>query len=248
MPKSLDPVAGTFDETAALYERVRPSWPTEAVRDLRIPRAAGVLDLGAGTGKLTRILVEHFDRVVAVEPLDGMRALLESLAPEADVLAGQAETIPLADQSVDAVFCAETFHWFDGNLAIAEIQRVLRPQGSLILLWNVPAKPTEPSIAAAADLLQKRGASERRVNRYDSGEWRQPFIGSRFEELREAHYFHSESVSREQLLAYFASMSWIAALPEVERRALLEDVRRVLDADTYTRFWRTDVHVTTLRA
>ncbi len=247
MPSPLDPTARTFDETAALYERTRPGWPAEAIRDLRIPRAATVLDLGAGTGKLTRILVEHFDRVIAVEPLDAMRALLESHVPQAGALAGHAERIPLADSSVDAVFCAETFHWFDAELALAEIERVLRTQGKLILLWNVPARPTEPSIAAAADLLQQRGSSERRVNRYDSGEWREPFSGSRFEKLRESRYFHSESVSREHLLAYFASMSWVAVLPESEREDLLEAVRRLLDADAYTRFWQTDVHTTTLR-
>jgi ubiquinone/menaquinone biosynthesis C-methylase UbiE len=248
MPRPVDAAARTFDDTAELYERARPGWPIEAIRDLGIPRAATVLDLGAGTGKLTRILVEHFDRVVAVEPLDGMRALLTSLVPQADAIKGHAETIPLADDSCDAVFCAENFHWFDGDLALEQIGRVLRPGGNLILLWNVPAKPTEPSITAAADLLQRRGSSERAVARYDSGEWRQPFLGSPFERLREAHYLHSQSVDRDELLAYFASMSWIAVLPERERRDLLEEVRHLLDADRYTRFWRTDRHVTTLRA
>jgi ubiquinone/menaquinone biosynthesis C-methylase UbiE len=248
MPNRVDAAARSFDETAALYERARPGWPREAIRDLGIHRAATVLDLGAGTGKLTRILVEQVDRVVAVEPLDGMRVLLTSLVPQAEVLAGHAEKIPLTDDCCDAVFCAENFHWFEGNHALAEIGRVLQPGGSLILLWNVPAKPTEPSITAAADLLQRRGSPERAVARYDSGEWRQPFLGSRFERLREAHYFHSQSVDRDELLAYFASMSWIAVLPEPERRDLLEDVRHLLDADRYTRFWRTDRYVTTLGA
>jgi ubiquinone/menaquinone biosynthesis C-methylase UbiE len=248
MPNRVDAAARSFDETATLYERARPGWPTEALRDLGIHRDATVLDLGAGTGKLTRMLVEQFDRVVAVEPLDGMRALLTALVPQARVLTGHAEMIPLADNSCDAVFCAENFHWFDGDLAVAQIVRVLRPGGTLILLWNVPAKPTEPSITAAADLLQRRGSSERAVARYDSGEWRKPFIGSRFEQLREAHSFHAQSVDREELLAYFASMSWIAVLPEQERRDLLEEVRGLLDADRYTRFWRTERHVTTLRA
>jgi ubiquinone/menaquinone biosynthesis C-methylase UbiE len=248
MPNRVDAAARSFDETAELYERSRPGWPIEAIRDLGIHRAAKVLDLGAGTGKLTRILIEQVDRVVAVEPLDGMRVLLTSLVPQAEVLTGRAEEIPLADECCDAVFCAENFHWFDGKHALAEIGRVLRPGGSLILLWNVPAKPTEPSITAAADLLQRRGSSERAVARYDSGEWRQPFLGSRFERLREAHYFHSQSVARDELLAYFASMSWIAVLPELERRDLLEEVRHLLDADRYTRFWRTDRYVTTLGA
>lgn len=142
-------VARSFDRTAEIYERARPGWPLEvidcAAEELGLERATTVLDLGAGTGKLTCMLVERFDNVVAVEPLDGMRVILESLVPEAEALAGTAERIPLGEGSVDAVFCAEAFHWFDGELALAEIERVLRPRGGLALLWNVPDKPTEPS-------------------------------------------------------------------------------------------------------
>jgi ubiquinone/menaquinone biosynthesis C-methylase UbiE len=250
MRKPDSPAARTFDETAELYERARPGWPAEAldhaVRELGLGRTATVLDLGAGTGKLTRMLVERFARVVAVEPLEGMRLLLDSRVPRADVRAGGAELIPLADDSVDAVFCAEAFHWFDGDLALAEIRRVLRPRGRLVLMWNVAAKPTEPSIAAAGRLLEQRGAPERQVNRYDSGKWREPFAGSGFEQLRTAQFDHSQTVDREQLLAYFASMSWIAVLPTEERADLLEEVRALLVADTYTRYWRTDVHWTRL--
>ena len=246
------PVARTFDQTAQIYERARPGWPPEpihhAIRALGLDRAATVVDLGAGTGKLTRMLVEHFDRVVAVEPLDGMRGLLESLIPKAESLEGAAERIPLTDNSADAVFCAEAFHWFDGEPALAEIERVLRPGGGLVLMWSAPAKPTEPSIAAAGALLNERGSSERQVNRYDSGEWREPFAESRFGELRQVQFDHTQIVDREQLLAYFASMSWIAVLPEDERTTLLEDVRGVLEADTYTRFWRVDLYWTTLVA
>jgi hypothetical protein len=103
-------------------------------------------------------------------------------------------------------------------------------------MWNVPAKPTEPSIAAATKLLNERGSSERQVSRYDSGEWREPFAGSQFEELRDAQFNHSQIVDREQLLAYFASMSWIAVLPDNELTDLLDEVRKLLDSDTYTRF------------
>ena len=243
-------VGRTFDETAAVYERARPGWPAAAVEHvshgLALGPTATVLDLGAGTGKLTRVLVGRFEQVIAVEPLDGMRVLLESLVPQAEPHAGTAEAIPLPAASVDAVFCAEAFHWFDGGAALAEIERVLRPRGGLVLLWNVPAKPTEPSIAAAGDLLAKRGSQERQVNRYDSGEWREPFGSSRFEELREAQFEHTQRADREQLLAYFESMSWVAVLPARERADLLADVSRTLEADSYTRFWRTEVHWTRL--
>ena len=131
--------------------------PSEVVDIPGLPLASTVLDLGAGTGKLTGLLVTRFGRVVAVEPAEAMRRRLATLCPEAEVLAGSAEEIPLAQASVDAVFAAEAFHWFDGKRALAEIARVLRPRGALVLMWNLPAGPTEPSIAAVEQLLGERG-------------------------------------------------------------------------------------------
>ena len=95
-----------------------------------------MLDLAAGTGKLTRQLVPLGARVVAVEPIDAMRAELERAVPGVEALAGTAEAIPLAEQSVDAVTCAQAFHWFRPDQAVREIRRVLRPGGGLALLWN----------------------------------------------------------------------------------------------------------------
>ncbi len=245
-------VARTFDQTAEIYERARPGWPTEALdhvlRQLALDRTSTVLDLGAGTGKLTRLLVDRFDHVLAVEPLDGMRALLESLIPDAEAHSGTAESIPLQSHTVAAVFCADAFHWFDGEQALAEIARILQPRGALVLMWNEPAKPTEPSIAAAGALLNERGSAERQIDRYASGAWQEPFARSPFEELSQARFDHQQVVDQEQLLAYFASMSWVAVLPEEDRTVLLEDVRGLLDADRYTRFWRAEVYWTRLAA
>jgi hypothetical protein len=122
------------------------------------------------------------------------------------------------------------------------------PRGGLVLMWNEPDKPTEPSIAAAGALLNERGSSERQIDRYASGAWRKAFAGSSFEELNEARFEHRQVVDREQLLAYFASMSWIAVLPDEEREELLNEVRGLLEADAYTRFWRADVYWTRLAA
>ena len=124
--------AGSGDRWPDDYERGRPGWPREAVELAGLPSSATVLDLGAGTGKLTRELVAAFDRVVAVEPADPMRARLAEISPEAEALAGTAQEIPLSDRSVDAIFAAEAFHWFHDDRALAEIERVLRPGAALV--------------------------------------------------------------------------------------------------------------------
>jgi len=137
------------------YERGRPGWPPGAV-DIPGVSNARVLDLAAGTGKLTRLLIPTFERVVAVEPQDAMRRLLDTICPGAEVLAGTAEQIPLADASVDAVFVAEAFHLMGDQGTVSEIKRVLRLGGTLVLMWNIPATPWEPSITAVERLLRER--------------------------------------------------------------------------------------------
>ncbi|HEX8802631.1 MAG TPA: class I SAM-dependent methyltransferase, partial [Acidimicrobiales bacterium] len=140
----VNPAALGFDANAGDYERGRPSYPAEAVA-LVVGRGGigpgrRVLDLAAGTGKMTRLLLPTGADVVAVEPVAGMRAALERLAaasPGLEVLDGTAENLPLPDGSVDAVTVAQAFHWFDPPVALAEMRRVLRPGGHLFLVWNV---------------------------------------------------------------------------------------------------------------
>lgn len=250
--------AGSLDRWPEDYERGRPGWPPEVVDVPGLPPSATVLELGAGTGKLTRLLVSTFARVVAVEPAEAMRRLLASLCPEAEVLAGTAEEIPLASASVDAVFAAEAFHRFDGERALAEIARVLRPGGVLVLLWNLPAGPTEPSIAAAERFLLDRAPGDRAelgydpvdldTTRYESGAWREPFAESPFEQLREARLPNPQTIDREGLVAFFASMGWIGDLPDEERLPLLDEVRSRLADTDHVRQWETHVHWTRLAA
>jgi SAM-dependent methyltransferase len=234
------------------YERGRPGWPAEVVTLPGLPPSASVLELGAGTGKLTRLLVGAFEHVIAVEPDEGMRRLLAAVCPE--VLVGSAEAIPLPDDSVDAVFTAEAFHWFDRERAPAEIARVLRPGGVLVLMWNVPAGPAEPTIEAVEQLVADVAPSRDELgydpmdlnhHRYSSGDWREG-LASRFAELETARIPNPQTLDREALVAFFASMGWIADLPDVERLSLLEQVRARLPAAEYRRPWETQLYWTRL--
>jgi SAM-dependent methyltransferase len=239
-------LARSFDREAVHYECGRPGWPREVLDVASVAPAATVVDLGADTGKLTRLLAQRFRRVVAVEPLPGMRELLTALVPEAQALDASAETLPLPDRSVDAVYCAEAFHWFDGERAVAEIARVLRPGGSLVLMWNIQSGPTEPSIAAAADVVNERGRTDRQIARYESGEWRSAFDRAAFAELQAASFEHVQTLDAEGMLSHLLSMSWIAVLPTAARKSLAADVRPLLDAHAYRRRFRAEVHWTRL--
>ncbi len=126
----------SFGAQAAAYERGRPSYPPGAIDWLLPPGARDVLDLGAGTGKLTTRLVERGLDVVAVDPLAEMLEVLCTSLPDTPALLGTAEEIPLDDNSVDAVLVAQSWHWFDPERAIPEVARVLRPGGRLGLVWN----------------------------------------------------------------------------------------------------------------
>jgi SAM-dependent methyltransferase len=128
----------SFGEIAEDYDRFRPGPPEEAVRWLLEAPAHDVLELGAGTGGLTRQLVGRSAHVRAVEPDARMRAVLTDRVPQADVVAGQAEAIPADDASFDAVLAASSWHWVDEDLALPEVARVLRPEGTFGLLWSGP--------------------------------------------------------------------------------------------------------------
>lgn len=247
------PVSG--DRWPEDYERGRPGWPPEVADIPGLSAPGRVLDLGAGTGKLTRRLIPAFDRTIAVEPQSAMRRMLRIHCPDADVLAGTAEHIPLADASIDAIFVAEAFHHLGNERAVAEIARVLRLGGSLVMMWNLPAGPWEPSIAAVNRLLRERLPKTEELaydpldlnhRRYATGEWRKAFATSRFKDLEKRRLANPQTLDREGLLAYFASMGWIADLSDEDRLPLLEEVRSLLDATEYRRSWETHLHWTRL--
>jgi SAM-dependent methyltransferase len=208
------------------YEKGRPDYPRAAVEQLidalRIDASSTVLDLGAGTGKLTRLLMGTGARLVALEPIEGMRRKLAQLVPGAVVVDGVAEAIPLADGSVDAVVAAQSFHWFHGDLALAEIHRVLQPTGRLSLVWNVRDEQVD-WVARISTILDRYG---RDAPRHRTGAWRRAFAETGlFTPLGEREFAHQQELDLDGFLERAASISYISALPVDERTSVLNEVR-----------------------
>jgi len=239
-----DAAAVGFERGAAEYERGRPGYPADAlevlVRELGIERGTRVLDLAAGTGKLTRALVAHGADVIAVEPVRAMREALASALPGVRVLAGTAEQLPLAPAVVDAVTVAQAFHWFDGERALAEIHRVLRPGGRLGLVWN-KRDQSDPLQARVSELIEPyRG----RAPSHASLAWRDAFGRTElFGPLAEWHGSWVHVTDADGLGARVASISFIAALPADERAGVLARVRGLVGlAEPVRLAYRTHVY------
>jgi len=224
--------ARSFDAAAGAYEAARPGWPGEAIeiaaRRLGLERDAAVLDLAAGTGKLTRRLAGRFASVTAVEPLDGMRAVLEEAIPFVRVLAGTAEAIPLPDGSVDAVFIGEAIHWFDPERATAELARVLRPAGGVAVLYNRLDRESrrEPWRVEADAALERHRLPPDDVDPQAEAPWRTALAALGV--LQDDAVENVHRLDAGGMIALFASFSGIAGLPPDLREAALEDVRGVL--------------------
>ncbi|WP_437740223.1 class I SAM-dependent methyltransferase [Sorangium sp. So ce281] len=217
-----------YATAADAYEKGRPDYPRGAIellRDtLRIDATSTVLDLGAGTGKLTRLLVPTGARLLALEPVEGMRRKLGQMVPSAIPLDGVAEAIPLPETSVDAAVAAQSFHWFHGDLALAEIHRVLRPRGRLSLLFNLRDERVD-WVARISHILDRHGR-DAPIHRF--GAWRRTFSDSRlFAPLGEHEFTHTQELDLDGLLERVASISYISALPLQERYAVLNEIREL---------------------
>ena len=235
-------LAGSFGRSAEAYERGRPGYAEAALDAVGLPSEAVVLDLAAGTGKLTRQLVPRFAHVLAVEPLDEMRAVLERVVPGAEALAGRADEIPLPDGSVDGVFVAEAFHWFATDGVLREIARVLRPGGTLAILFNQADGDFEPPLPEEFwETYRARAIQKPPEQTVSSGSGRRRCRG-RSSSFEEASFPNPVELDREELLSHAASWSMIAALPEPERTDLLARLAQLVPALVYRHPLRTDVY------
>ncbi|XVU30343.1 class I SAM-dependent methyltransferase [Actinoplanes sp. CA-054009] len=211
--------AASFDAAAQAYQRGRPPYPVSAV-EWAVPRGARrVLDLGAGTGKFTKLLVDARLDVVAVEPSAAMRDQLAASVPRAAVFEGSAERIPLPDASVDAVVVAQAWHWVDPREALPEVARVLRPGGTLSLVWNI-RDHREPWVALLDNILHQHTRQE-----IDT----EPELGEPFGRAERTEIRWRHTLSRAELLDMVTSRSYVIVLAEPQRRELLGRVEELMD-------------------
>ena len=237
MSRIHDAAAVGFARGAEAYELGRPGYPPAALEPLRLAPELVVLDLAAGTGKLTRALAASGARVIAVEPVAEMRAALPA---SIEALDGTAESIPLEDGSVGLVTVAQAFHWFDGDAALTEIHRVLRPGGRLALVWNrrVEDAPVNVALDAIVDPHRKGAPTHR-------GEaWRAAFERTTLFGPLEEHVLATEQLlDADGLEARVASISFIASLPDDQRASVIARTRALAEDGPVRVPYRTEVLV-----
>jgi SAM-dependent methyltransferase len=212
--------ATSFGAAAEAYERGRPLYPPAAIDWLVPAHATRVVDLGAGTGKLTRQLRERGLDVIAVEPSAGMRDQLRRAVPGVPVLGGKGEQLPLAAGSVDAILVAQAWHWVEPSLAIPEAARVLAPGGRLGLLWNRRVE--------AVDWVSELSSIMGSNRSPDAGRHR-PEIGPPFGPAERFNVDWVHHLSPEAMIDWVASRSYVITLPEAQRESVIGQVRRLID-------------------
>lgn len=228
-PRIHDAAAKGFAAGAQVYVLGRPDYPPALERWLReaLGLAAGAiaLDLGAGTGKFLPRLRATGAKILAVEPVADMRRALTAANPDVIALPGTAEAIPLLDASVDALICAQAFHWFANPKAVGEMRRVLRMGGALGLVWNVRDERA-PWVARLTEILDRHQGD---APRFASGAWRAPFPAPGLSDLEETTFAHAHVGSPEEaIVARSMSVSFIAAMDEAGRREVEREVRALI--------------------
>ncbi|HEU4567345.1 MAG TPA: class I SAM-dependent methyltransferase [Marmoricola sp.] len=210
----------SFAAVADAYDRARPSYPEEAVAWLVGRQPATVVELGAGTGKLTELLVAAGHDVLATDPLPEMLAHLRRRLPDVRTALASAEEIPVPSRSVDVVVCAQSFHWFDHDVALPEIARVLRPGGRIALVWN-HRDTGIPWVRRLERIIGEKDERDQNVR---------PLMETpHFGWVEEQEFRFWQSLDADLLADLVRSRSYIAVLPEERRAGVLAQVRALYD-------------------
>ncbi|AHG65703.1 class I SAM-dependent methyltransferase [Advenella mimigardefordensis] len=234
MADSAKPIHHAADQGYSLaadtYAQGRPDYPPQITAwltgTLGIDAHTTVVDLGAGTGKFTRYLQQTGARVIAIEPVASMRDQLSAYAPGATILEGSAEALPLADESVDVLVCAQAFHWFATSQALDEIHRVLRPGGRLGLVWN--KRDTQQMWVKQLDNIVN--AYEGDAPRFHSGKWRDVFPHAGFGPLQASRFAHGHTGTLDTVVINRSlSTSFIAALPPAQKEQVRNDILALIE-------------------
>lgn len=234
-----------FGRAAGEYERGRPGYPPGAVdflvRELGLAPGRTVLDVGAGTGKLTRLLQPSGARVLALEPVAGMREQLVAAVPGAVLVGGTAEAIELSDAAVDAVTSATAFHWFDTEPALREFHRVLAPGGRLALLWNARDESVDwvadiAALVSDAVTAASDDATIHQARKLVGLDWRPTLDATGlFEQVAHESVAHVQETDIETQVARFCSISFVSAMPDEARAEFSKRLRELLHTHPATR-------------
>lgn len=238
--------AASFGEIAAQYERFRPGPPLEAVEWILPERARTVVDLGAGTGALSRLLVDRVDEVVAVEPDARMRSVLTDSVPGVRVVEGRGESMPLPDASADAVIASSSWHWVDPVPGLHEVGRVLVPGGVLGAVWSGPDRDAAFMAEAqallsgnaetggsgtAASLLDDQSRAELTAAVNDPAATTQVLeipAGVPFDPPEHTVLTWDVALNAEELVGLLGTFSWVILMDDDARARLLDAARRAL--------------------
>jgi SAM-dependent methyltransferase len=232
----------SFGSAAAHYERYRPGPPIEAVDWVLPGHVARVVDLGAGTGALSRLLIGKADEVIAVEPDERMRAVLTEVVPGAQAVDGRGEAMPLPDGSVDAVMASSSWHWMEPTTALAEVRRVLVPGGVLGAIWVGPDLDSD-FVKSAQELLSQRTHGPGQTGVPDEqqelagmimGDATRPV--SRLEIPEDAGYETPElkiikwdiALNADEMIGLLGTLSWFLTMPDEQRSRVLGEARQLL--------------------
>ncbi len=230
MTTGVHPVAASgFARGATIYAASRPGYPPAAAEWLHdrlgIRPGSAVIEVGAGPGKFTRLLLDTDADVLATDPVPGMLAELEAALPGTRTAVASADALPVPDASMDAIVCATAFHWFATPQVVAEFHRVLRPGGMLGLIWNV-RDISVPWVAALSAITDRYEDAEPRQR---TGEWRHPFPAPGFSPLHETRIsYEHHGTPEDVIVGRTLSTSFIAALPDATRAQVVAEVRDLI--------------------